>query len=72
VRLRYTDDDVELEIVNTGRRVLAPRPGLGQLGMRERALASGGTIESAPREQGGWRVRVRVPLTEPALMGAAA
>jgi len=66
VRLRYTDDDVELEVVNSGRRVLTPRPGMGQLGMRERALASGGTIESAPREQGGWRVRVRVPLTAPA------
>ena len=72
VRLRYTDRDVELEVVNTGRRLLTPRPGMGQLGMRERALASGGTIESAPREQGGWRVRVQIPLTEPALAGAAA
>lgn len=73
VRLRYTNDDVELEVVNTGRRVIAPRPGMGQLGMRERALASGGTIESAPREQGGWRVRVRIPLTETAeLAGASA
>ncbi len=73
VRLRYTDDDVELEVVNTGRPVLAPRTGLGQLGMRERALASGGTIESAPRERGGWRVRVRVPLTDaPELTGTRA
>lgn len=73
VRLRYTNDDVELEVVNTGRRVIAPRPGMGQLGMRERALASGGTIESAPREQGGWRVRVRIPLTDTAeLAGASA
>lgn len=62
VRLRYTDDDVELEVVNTGRPVLTPRGGMGQLGMRERTLASGGTIESAPRERGGWRVRVQVPL----------
>ncbi|MEJ1923688.1 sensor histidine kinase [Microbacterium sp. KHB019] len=72
VRLRYTDDDVELEVVNTGRRLLAPRPGMGQLGMRERALASGGAIESAPREQGGWRVRAQIPLTSPALTGASA
>lgn len=70
VRLRYQDTGVELEIVNTGRTVLAPRSGLGQLGMRERALASGGTIESAPRERGGWRVRVQVPLPAPALAGA--
>lgn len=67
VRLRYAEDSVELEVVNTGRRVFTARPGLGQLGMRERALASGGTIESAPREQGGWRVRARIPLS-----GAAA
>lgn len=66
VRLRYTNDDVELEVTNTGRRVLIPRSGMGQLGMRERALASGGTIESAPREQGGWRVRVQIPLAETA------
>jgi signal transduction histidine kinase len=63
VRLRYTDDRlVELEVVNSGRPVLEPRPGLGQLGMRERAAASGGTIEIGPRERGGFRVRVAVPL----------
>lgn len=73
VRLRYTDDDVELEVVNTGRLVIAPRPGMGQLGMRERVLASGGTLESTPRTQGGWRVRVRIPLDEAAaLTGTAA
>lgn len=63
VRVRYDDEGVEVEIVNSGRRVSALRPGLGQLGMRERAVASGGTIEVAPRTQGGVRVRARVPLT---------
>jgi signal transduction histidine kinase len=73
VRLRYQDTGVELEIVNTGRAVLTPRSGMGQLGMRERALASGGTIQSAPRERGGWRVRVHVPLpATAALTGATA
>lgn len=62
VRLRYETAAVELEVVNTGRTALSARPGLGQLGMRERAAASGGEIESGPRERGGWRVRVRVPL----------
>jgi signal transduction histidine kinase len=71
VRLRYTDGGVELEVVNTGRSVLAPRPGLGQLGMRERAIASGGTIDSAPRERGGWRVRVHVPLDQPVVLAGA-
>lgn len=73
VRLRYLDTGVELEIVNTGRAVLTPRSGMGQLGMRERALASGGTIESAPRERGGWRVRAHLPVSAPvALSGATA
>jgi signal transduction histidine kinase len=62
VRVRYAPDAVELEVVNTGRAVGVLRPGLGQLGMRERALASGGTIELGPRTQGGFRVRASVPL----------
>ncbi|WP_223585707.1 sensor histidine kinase [Microbacterium sp. OVT16B] len=63
VRVRYDDEGVELEIVNTGRNVAQLRPGLGQLGMRERAAASGGTLEVTPRALGGLRVRARVPLT---------
>lgn len=63
VRVRYDDDGVEVEIVNTGRAVAVLRPGLGQLGMRERAAASGGTLDVAPRAAGGLRVRARVPLT---------
>lgn len=62
VRVRYAPAAVELEVVNTGRAVGVLRPGLGQLGMRERALASGGTIELDPRPQGGFRVRASVPL----------
>lgn len=73
VRLRYLGEGIELEIVNGGRSVLTPKSGMGQLGMRERTLASGGTIESAPRERGGWRVRVQIPLTSTAeLTGASA
>lgn len=62
VRVRYDDEGVELEIVNTGRSIVNLRPGLGQLGMRERATASGGTLEVTPRPSGGLRVRARVPL----------
>ncbi|WP_102193374.1 sensor histidine kinase [Microbacterium aurantiacum] len=65
VRVRYADDSVEVEIVNTGRTVTTLRPGLGQLGMRERAIASGGTIDLAPRPLGGFRVRATVPLPAP-------
>ncbi|MEJ1087978.1 sensor histidine kinase [Microbacterium sp. Mu-80] len=62
VRVRYASDAVELEIVNSGRVAPVPRPGLGQLGMRERAQASGGSIELMPRPQGGFRVRASIPL----------
>lgn len=62
VRLRYADESVELEVSNTGR-VGSGAPGLGQLGMRERAAVSGGAIEIGPRSRGGYLVRVRVPLT---------
>lgn len=62
LRLRYTDTFIELEVVNTGRTVREPRAGLGQLGMRERAAASGGTVEIGPRERGGFRVRATVPV----------
>ncbi|MGL4256446.1 MAG: ATP-binding protein, partial [Microbacterium sp.] len=64
VRLRYGADAVELEITNTGRAAEPLRPGLGIVGMRERAAASGGTLEAAPRARGGFLVRLRVPLRE--------
>ncbi|MFK4808188.1 sensor histidine kinase [Microbacterium sp. ZW CA_36] len=73
VRLRYSGDAVELEVVNTGRAVAAPmRPGLGLVGMRERAAASGGVLETGPRGRGGFLVRLRVPLAAPALSHASA
>lgn len=63
VRLRYLADAVELEVANTGaargRRAIG---GLGQLGMRERVAASGGSLEVGPRSRGGYLVRARLPL----------
>ena len=65
VRLRFYPDEVEVEITNSGavpppRR---PRPGagLGQVGMRERVAASGGTIELGALARGGYLVRARMP-----------
>ncbi|HWM17510.1 MAG TPA: sensor histidine kinase [Microbacterium sp.] len=61
VRLRYGASDTELEITNTGRAASPTRAGLGIVGMRERAAASGGMIEIGPRARGGFLVRVRIP-----------
>jgi len=62
VRVRYADSSIELEVANTGRVRLGGPAGLGLVGMRERAAASGGTIELGPRERGGFLVRATIPL----------
>ncbi len=67
VRLRFEDRFVELEVANSGRAHVAGRTGLGIVGMRERAAASGGSLEAGPRGRGGFLVRVRVPVPLPAL-----
>ncbi|ANB09463.1 histidine kinase [Streptomyces ambofaciens] len=41
-----------------------PAPGTGLTGMRERVTALGGTLLAAPRGQGGFSVRARLPLGE--------
>lgn len=63
VRVRYGDGTIELEVANSGRVASATRPGLGVVGMRERAAASGGVFEAGPRARGGYVVRVRVPAS---------
>ncbi|HEY9424590.1 MAG TPA: sensor histidine kinase [Microterricola sp.] len=67
VRVRYLPDAVELEVSDTGvgasgQRRTAAGSGLGQLGMRERVAAVGGTIDLGPRPRGGYLVRARFPL----------
>jgi signal transduction histidine kinase len=62
VRLRYLDDHVEIEITDTG--VGARRgsgAGRGQVGMRERVAAVGGTLELGSRDRGGYLVRASIP-----------
>ena len=66
VRLRYAEDAVELEVTDDGggvtRRARIGGGGLGQLGMKERVAADGGSLEAGPRGRGGYLVRARVPL----------
>ncbi len=45
-----------------GARPAATRDGYGLLGMRERAALQGGSLDSGPRPDGGFAVRLRLPL----------
>ncbi len=54
----------EVEVVDNGRpRTGTSGSGLGLLGIRERLAAHGGVSEIGPRVTGGYRVRVRMPLS---------
>jgi two-component system NarL family sensor kinase len=66
VRLKYLPSTLELEVEDHGAGV-TPRPGrrgLGLVAMRERAELVGGTLEFSRPDEGGTRVRLRVPLDE--------
>ncbi|ROR65361.1 sensor histidine kinase [Agrococcus jenensis] len=68
VRLRYLDDEIEVEVTDDGRGGAAGTHGAGAglMGMRERVAALGGSLEVGPRSRGGWLVRARVPSPGPA------
>ena len=62
VVVRYEPSEVAVEVTDDGIGG-APRPGgHGLVGMRERAALYGGEVEAAPRPEGGFRVRARIPL----------
>ncbi|MET9604170.1 sensor histidine kinase [Streptomyces sp. NPDC006512] len=44
---------------------VAPGPGHGLIGMRERARLYGGTVDAGPRPEGGFRVRLTLPVAAP-------
>ncbi|MGH3381976.1 MAG: sensor histidine kinase [Actinoallomurus sp.] len=61
-------DDAHLEITDDGAGAddLASTRGNGLRGLDERVALSGGTVSAGPRTEGGFRLRVRTPLTAPA------
>jgi signal transduction histidine kinase len=63
VRLRFTNDDLELEVEDHGKGFSneSPKPGIGLVAMRERAELLGGTLEFSRPAAGGTLVRLRVP-----------
>jgi len=64
VQLDLTDDALKLEISDdgSGSPVRAEAEGHGIAGMRERALALGGTFAAGPRPGGGWSVGAVLPF----------
>jgi len=64
VSVRRDGDDLRIEVTDDGRASRAPasNPGHGLAGMRERAVALGGSFESGPRPDGGFRVYALLPV----------
>jgi signal transduction histidine kinase len=62
--IERTRDALAVQVTDHGSGA-APgyRPGHGLLGMRERALIHGGTLDAAPLPEGGFRVMAVLPLT---------
>jgi signal transduction histidine kinase len=68
VTVRYADDSLEVEIVDTGTAPVAHRnngSGHGLIGMRERVAMFGGDLYAAPGTTGGFVVRARLPHAPP-------
>ena len=63
VSLRYGDGELDVEVrddgVGTGN---GGGSGRGLIGMRERVTAFGGSLETGPRNTGGFGVAARFPL----------
>ena len=66
VCIRYTDRDVQLEVADDGRGAGSASGGHGLIGMRERVTVFGGSLETSSPSSGGFVIRARLPLEEPA------
>ncbi len=65
VIVRYGSDVLEVVVQDDGSAspgANGAAGGHGLVGMRERALLVGGTLEAGPLPEGGYRVRARLPL----------
>jgi signal transduction histidine kinase len=63
VRLGY-DDGVTIEVLDDGVGG-SPTAGNGIRGMRERAVALGGSVDAGPRTGGGFRIAAHLPARQP-------
>jgi MYXO-CTERM domain-containing protein len=63
VHVRYGTHELELEISDDGSSAVPGNGGgHGLVGMRERVSVYGGVVESGSRPEGGYAIRVRLPL----------
>jgi signal transduction histidine kinase len=68
VTVRYTEETLEIEVVDDGRGAAAPLlsaaegGGHGLIGMRERVGLFGGELHTGPILTGGYRVFARLPI----------
>ncbi len=73
VRLSARGGEIEIEVRNESAgeasSLAATGSGLGLAGMRERVESMGGTLDAGPTDDGGWRVRARLPVAVPAAAG---
>jgi signal transduction histidine kinase len=70
VHIRWGMGALELEVSDDGRgpeAVEGAPGGHGLVGMQERAVLHGGSIESGVGDSGGFTVRARLPLAREAL-----
>ena len=66
VHIHYAHDALEIEVTNTGHAARDGRPGgHGLVGMRQRVELYRGELNAAPRPEGGYAVRARLPTRSP-------
>lgn len=66
VRIDFRPDALLIRVDDDGKA--SPKtsePGVGLLGMRERVTALGGSLQAAPRTEGGFTVQAELPVAQP-------
>jgi signal transduction histidine kinase len=72
VRLRFAVDHVVAAVEDNGRPAAKPHePGLGIIGVRERAEVLGGIVAAGPGRAGGFVLQLTLPLAQPGGVGIA-